>query len=150
MTGLNHAATGIAIALLVRKPEFALPLALLSHFVLDSIPHSTVSSANKRVFRAYLIVEASAMVTITLICMALFPDLSLLVGACAFLAFLPDIFWPFHYNGMLRDKPFFKKFYAFHQNIQWSETHRGWAVEALYLMVLVTFFTTQHAELISV
>lgn len=150
MTGLNHAATGIAIALVVQRPEFALPLAFLSHFVLDSIPHSTVSHENKRVFRAYLALEAVAMIALTAICMLVFPQLALLIGACAFLAFLPDVFWPFHYNGMLRDKPLFKKFYTFHQHIQWSETHRGWAVEALYLLVLVTFFTTQHAQLTNI
>lgn len=150
MTGLNHAATGIAIALIVRKPEFALPLALASHFVLDSIPHSAVSLARKKVFRAYLVGEALAMVAVTLVCMALFPDIAMLIGACAFLAFLPDVFWPFHYNGMLRDKPFFKRFYGFHQNIQWSETYRGWVVEALYLIVLVTFFASEHAELVKV
>lgn len=146
MTGLNHAATGIAIALIVRKPEFALPLAFLSHFVLDSIPHSVVSLENRRVFIGYLIGEAVAMVAVTTICMFLFPDMWLLIGACAFLAFLPDVFWPFFYNGQLRDKPFFKKFYAFHQNIQWSETYRGWLVEALYLVVLVTFFSTKYYQ----
>lgn len=86
------------------------------------------------------------MVAVTTICMFLFPDMWLLIGACAFLAFLPDVFWPFFYNGQLRDKPFFKKFYAFHQNIQWSETYRGWLVEALYLVVLVTFFSTKYYQ----
>jgi hypothetical protein len=144
MTGLNHAATGIAIALTIRKPEFALPLAFLSHFVLDSIPHSVVSLEKKNLFKLYIIGEALAMVTLTTLCMFAFSDQWLLIGACALLAFLPDMFWPFFYNGMLRDKPFFKKFFAFHQGIQWSETDRGWLVEALYLSVLVVYFVQYH------
>jgi hypothetical protein len=144
MTGLNHAATGIAIALIVKKPEFALPLAFLSHFILDSIPHSIVSLGKKNVFKLYIIGEALAMVVLTTICMVIFVDQWLLIGMCALLAFLPDMFWPFFYNGMLRDKPFFKNFFAFHQGIQWSETGRGWIVEVLYLSVLVIFFVQYH------
>lgn len=147
MTGLNHAATGIAIALIVRRPEFALPLALASHFVLDSVPHSRVSLHRPKIVAGYLIAETVAMVTLTTICMLLFRDLWLLIGACAVAAFLPDMLWPFFFNGTLRDKPFFKKFYQFHQSIQWAETYRGWAVEGLYLIVLVTFFATQHTAL---
>lgn len=142
MTGLNHVTTGIAIAITLRRPEFALPLSLLSHFVLDSVPHSKVPLSRKTVFRLYLSIEALAMTTITIACMLAFPSMWLLVGICAVLAFLPDFFWPFYYNGMLRDRPFFKHFYAFHTLIQWSETYRGWAVEVLYFSVLVIYLSS--------
>ena len=142
MTGLNHATTGIAIAVTLRRPEFALPLSLLSHFILDGVPHSKVSLSHKTVFRLYLVIEALAMTAITVACMLAFPSIWVLVGMCAVLAFLPDFFWPFYYNGMLRDKPFFKQFYSFHTWIQWSETYRGWAVEALYFTVLVIYLYT--------
>lgn len=39
MTSTAHALVGAAIAAHFRTPEAALPLALTSHFVLDSIPH---------------------------------------------------------------------------------------------------------------
>lgn len=39
MTATNHALTGAVIALAIRKPELAIPLAFLSHFALDAIPH---------------------------------------------------------------------------------------------------------------
>src|SRR5438270_5495542 len=39
MTATNHAITGAAIALAVKKPELAIPLAFISHFALDAIPH---------------------------------------------------------------------------------------------------------------
>lgn len=39
MTATNHALTGAVIALAIDKPLLAIPLALLSHFALDIIPH---------------------------------------------------------------------------------------------------------------
>jgi hypothetical protein len=39
MTATNHALTGAVIALAVKKPELAIPLAFLSHFATDIIPH---------------------------------------------------------------------------------------------------------------
>ncbi|MFZ1324307.1 MAG: hypothetical protein WAQ57_04090 [Candidatus Saccharimonadales bacterium] len=39
MHTVNHAAAGAGIALAVRQPLLALPLALASHFVLDALPH---------------------------------------------------------------------------------------------------------------
>ena len=35
----NHMVTGAVIALVVKQPALALPLAFLSHFVLDALPH---------------------------------------------------------------------------------------------------------------
>lgn len=144
MTGLNHAATGITIALLVKRPEFALPVALLSHFVLDMIPHSLVAHS-KKIMTPYLIAEAILCTALTIACMVAFPEYWLLIGFCAVFAFLPDFFWPFFYNGMLRDKPFFKKFYVFHKKIQWSETYRGWLVEILYFSAIAIFLVNYQA-----
>jgi hypothetical protein len=39
MTGFNHATTGALIAGVVVNPLVAIPLAFVSHFVLDAIPH---------------------------------------------------------------------------------------------------------------
>lgn len=39
MTATNHALTGAVIALAIKRPEFAIPLAFLSHFAVDAIPH---------------------------------------------------------------------------------------------------------------
>ena len=39
MTASNHLLTGAAIAVAVRQPFLAIPLAFVSHFVLDAIPH---------------------------------------------------------------------------------------------------------------
>ena len=141
MTGLNHAATGIAIALITKRPEIALPLAFISHFLLDMLPHSKVAHS-KKAMAPYLIAEAIACTTLTVLCMMVFPEYWLLIGACALLAFSPDFLWPFYYIGHLGDKPVFKQFYAFHKKIQWSETYRGWLVEVLYFSVISVFIFT--------
>lgn len=50
MTATNHALTGIVIALAVKKPELAIPLAFLSHFALDAIPHYNPPKVTKELF----------------------------------------------------------------------------------------------------
>ncbi len=144
MTGLNHAATGIAIALIVKRPEIAVPFAFISHFVLDMLPHSNVAHT-KKIMTAYLIAEAIACTLLTVVCMVAFPEYALLIGVCAVTAFSPDFLWPFFYTGQLRNKPFFKQFYWFHKKIQWSETYRGWLVEILYFSAIVVFLVTYHS-----
>ncbi len=39
MTGLNHATTGALISAAVVNPFLAVPVAFVSHFILDAIPH---------------------------------------------------------------------------------------------------------------
>jgi hypothetical protein len=53
MTATNHALTGALIALAVKKPELAIPLALLSHFGLDLIPHYNPPGMTKDKFVSY-------------------------------------------------------------------------------------------------
>jgi hypothetical protein len=53
MTATNHAVTGVAIALAVKQPALAIPLAFLSHFLLDMIPHYNPAGATKHTFRNY-------------------------------------------------------------------------------------------------
>jgi len=50
MTATNHALTGAAIALSVKSPVLAIPLAFISHFLLDAIPHYNPPKINKRTF----------------------------------------------------------------------------------------------------
>lgn len=53
MTATNHALTGAAIALVVKQPALAIGLALLSHFVIDAVPHYNPPQINKRTFVDY-------------------------------------------------------------------------------------------------
>lgn len=53
MTATNHALAGALIAMAVKKPELALPLAFLSHFALDALPHYNPPNLTKNTFRNY-------------------------------------------------------------------------------------------------
>jgi hypothetical protein len=52
MTATNHALTGVAIAIAVKRPELAIPLAFLSHFLLDMIPHYNPAGATRQTFKS--------------------------------------------------------------------------------------------------
>ena len=64
MTATNHALTGAAIGFIVGVPAIAIPLALISHFVLDAIPHFRSGIEGEKFMKAnwfqnYLIAEAT-------------------------------------------------------------------------------------------
>lgn len=48
MTATNHALTGAVIALAINEPWLAIPLAFLSHFAIDAIPHWDYAINRKR------------------------------------------------------------------------------------------------------
>ncbi len=66
MTATNHAVTGAIIGLTVANPVAAVVAALLSHFILDMIPHfgSDEDFISTMKFRVMLVVDA-------LLCVAL-------------------------------------------------------------------------------
>lgn len=53
MTATNHALTGAALSLLIKRPELAVPAAFLSHFVLDAVPHYNPPKMTKKQFKNY-------------------------------------------------------------------------------------------------
>ncbi len=147
MTGLNHATTGIAIALVVKQPALAPFLAFASHFVLDSVPHfghpklQSITSVLKK----YIAAEAISMTVVTLLAMYLFPTHAFLIGLCAFVAFAPDLIWFFTYftpkSWIVRHLHYFIEF---SKNIQWYEKPPGLIVEAVYFACIVTVIVYQY------
>lgn len=95
MTGLSHAATGVAIAVAVPHPVFALPLALASHFALDLIPHwgSTELNGRHSRFRRIILLDAIAGVGFVLFMMFAMPAQALLIALAAMAAAAPDLMW---------------------------------------------------------
>ena len=146
MTGLNHVLTGVAIAVSVRHPVLAPVLSLVSHFVLDSLPHFGNHPdfvPYNRAFKIYLVLEVVFMALITAIGVLLFPDIQWLIILCAGLAFLPDFFWIL--EDQLKDRnQFMRRFYRFHHGIQTGEHPRGWIIELAYfgLLLLIVWLYT--------
>lgn len=95
MTGLSHAATGIAIAVAVPHAVFALPLAFASHFVLDKLPHwgSEHLDGRHKVFRRIVLLDAIAGVGFVIFMMLAMPHHALLIALAAIAATVPDLMW---------------------------------------------------------
>lgn len=136
MIALNHTLTGTAIAIAVKQPLLAAPLAFISHFVLDAIPHfgdMPFYSYGHPLFPYAMAADGVLSIASVGTIMALHPDLALVIGFGAFFAILPDVFWLGHYA--LKWKHWF---FRFHQKIQWFERPPGIIVEAAYLFFIST------------
>lgn len=138
MTGINHVLTGVTLAVVTQQPVLAPVLSLISHFILDFVPHfgnhPKLVPFNRN-FKIYLLFETASMAAIVLLGILLFPELWWLLVVCAGLAFLPDFFWIF--ERQLKNMPVFKQFYSFHHAIQWYERPWGIFVELIYFMALL-------------
>jgi hypothetical protein len=142
MTAINHSLTGALIGLTVVAPAVAIPLALLSHFVLDSVPHFGYKYHTKngisRSFINYLVVEATLCTSLVIAIALNKPIHWQLAVICAFLAASPD-FLSFNrfYKG-LKGLPWKPSLYSkFAAVIQWFEKPIGIVVEAVWLVSMI-------------
>ncbi|MBI1856990.1 hypothetical protein HY003_02380 [Candidatus Saccharibacteria bacterium] len=143
MTATNHALTGSLIGLSVINPFVALPLAFLSHFVLDALPHfgNKTLEMNSSEFTLMLMVDAWFCLLLVCVLLILQPSGWLVVIASAFLATLPDFMWFPKYWRAIKHRPkraYKNMFVRFHANIQWSETPKGAYVEIAWALIVAT------------
>jgi hypothetical protein len=111
LTATNHALTGAGIALVIGVPVIAIPLAFLSHFFCDALPHFDHSLKtpkekwlkSKR-FKRLLITDASLCVLLVLYLALHHPTNWLLASVCAFLATSPDLAWYAGYRAVKEGK----------------------------------------------
>src|SRR5580698_2100335 len=95
MRAINHALTGAIIGLTIGEPLVAAPVAFVSHFVCDAIPHFGVSGwrdIKTTWFRRLLVVDFVLCVALVVILALSRPKHWLLAAVCAFLAASPDLF----------------------------------------------------------
>lgn len=137
MTATNHALTGAVIGLAIASP-LALPLAFLSHYILDMIPHYGSTLAQNILFKStafkrYLIAEAIICFLIVLMLFIAQPANWVLAASCAFLAAAPDLLSISRFKTVNDDKEFKPSFYSrFASGIQWFERPVGAAVEIVW------------------
>jgi hypothetical protein len=145
MTATNHMLTGAVIATAVQQPWLVVPLAFMSHFVLDSVPHfgvggheGDIKTRNRHpLFRVVLAVDIAilcvALVLIPLLFSGKVSGWLILAGMVA--AWLPDIVWVSHFwhdkKGHALKEPAWLT--RFHQKIQWFERPPGLIAEVLWL-----------------
>lgn len=143
MTGFSHTTTGVVIAVAVHHPALALPLALISHFVLDALPHygDDARNGSDKIFRRIIITDAIAGVGIALLMMFLFPEYKLLIALCGILATIPDLMWlPNHIREAknLQTKPH-NRLMRWHQRIQFEHPVWGIAAEIVWAVAMLAF-----------
>lgn len=144
MTATNHAVTGAVIALAVKRPELAVPLAFISHFVLDATPHFGIHEDDVLKRNVHWLFRC-VMTCDVILAVAAFIILPIVghhtvawgwIVASMAAAFLPDLVWIFRYLEEIRTKisrPH-GRYARFHQYIQWSETPVGLIVEIAWFV----------------
>lgn len=153
MTAPNHALTGAAIGLMIANPWVALPLAFLSHFACDLIPHYDPPGTgaerinSKRFIYELLLFGAAGCFAVVLLLFLKQPAHWLQAAVCAFLAASPDLFWVPRFIHVKRtgkdvDMATSNWFWRFHSAIQWKTSQRLALLEAVWFVVFGAFLLT--------
>ncbi len=143
MTGINHVLTGALLVSSVSEPAIALPVAFVSHFVLDMMPHFGVDKDNPhRVLDRIWLIDAVAITGFLLLLFLSDVQNKLLILAGGAVALSPDFVWVYRFVVMERfgKKPPVKvrgKFNHMHASIQTREFRRGLIVEVPVLAFLI-------------
>ncbi|HSX24021.1 MAG TPA: hypothetical protein VLE74_02885 [Candidatus Saccharimonadales bacterium] len=137
MSITNHVLTGAIIAIAVKQPALALPLAYLSHFVLDALPHFGYPergfgpALSHKLTYVYGFFNISAL----LVVLYVLRHRGILPYVAGFAALSPDFLWPYRYFGFERygkEPPAAGVITRFHQKIQWCERPWGIAAEVVW------------------
>lgn len=139
MTMTNHMMTGAVIALVIKQPALTLPLALLSHFVLDALPHYGRRGEEhtfSRLTRAVIITDVIIAVGFLL---WLVTSGYYMAGLAAMTAASPDTVWAYrvlrmHLYGRMKPQSLLTKFHA---RIQWGERTWGLVIELAYTVSML-------------
>jgi hypothetical protein len=143
MRAINHALTGAIIGLTVSEPFVAVPAALLSHYVLDVIPHygtgkDEKSTLKSNVFRNQLILDAAFCLILVLVLAISTPINWELATICAFLAAAPDFASMPRYLSIRSGKKHQRSRYEkFATKIQWFERPVGGFVEVTWFVAAI-------------
>ena len=133
MTATNHVVTGALIAITISNPVIGLPLALLSHLVLDSIPHFGLEDLKLAKFVPILMTDIIFAGSVLVALLIIRPENYWLMVAGGIMAASPDLLSiPLFISMIKRRKHKFGVVQRFLQKIQWSETVRGLAVEVVW------------------
>lgn len=141
MTATNHVLTGVVIGLTIHQPVLAIPLALVSHFALDALPHYGEQDLTSKRFKIILAVEALAITIILTVIAMRQPAYWGLAIVCGLVAASPDFMWLPNFIRDLRHsndrKPYTSGIYHFHKAIQWAEKSYNWPYELVWLVLAI-------------
>lgn len=137
---------GAIIAGLVQAPALAIPLAFVSHFALDALPHFGIAIIggdvrtrnNQPIYK--LVTRLDALVTLAVLIIVPWVLAAKadwwLVLTCMFAAVSPDMIWVYRFfkelkTGIIGPASLFSRF---HKRIQWGERPWGWVIELVWLI----------------
>ncbi len=155
MTAPNHALTGALIGLSVANPALALPLAFLSHFVLDAIPHYNPPETDmvalfrsKRFVWEFLVLGAGVCLLLVVVLALARPAHWLSAAWCAFVATSPDLLWIPRFmtarrSGKDVDVSHSNLFWRFHDRIQWKTGPKLIWLEAIWFVGMCLLLATR-------
>jgi hypothetical protein len=143
MMAINHAVMGALIGLTFDEPAAALPLAFLSHFALDAVPHydSEAKSKDERLasiefFQVQILLNGLLCFLLVIVLASTQPKNWLQAAICAFLGASPDFMWIPRYLAVRRTGRIPKTnnwLLRFHGNIQWLTGPRLLWMELIWL-----------------
>jgi hypothetical protein len=147
MRAINHALTGAIIGLVIGEPLAAIPVAFLSHYIMDVIPHhgegdtgekAKLKWLRSKLFRYLIYADALLCGLLVLVLAISQPAHWLLAAICAFAAASPDLFSFNRYRKTLSKKEWEAGWYSnFASNIQWFERPIGAFVEIAWLAAAI-------------
>ena len=142
MTATNHALTGAIIGLSLGNTLIAVPIALASHFVLDSLPHFGVGkdATTKSWFPKLLTIDILGCFILVAVLAHAQPQHWLTAAVAAFAATSPDFMWLpgfIRFNKGQPQKAARNIIMRFHAWIQWYQQPLGALVEAAWAFIAV-------------
>lgn len=147
MTATNHAITGAFIATIIKQPLLAVPLAFLSHFVCDALPHFDVGFkfGDRRMF-LYLMADGLAALVAAAFLLSQGVDNPVLLAVCGFAAMSPDLMWLYYgiKDGTHSKKESHGIVARFHSKIQWSTSTYGIIPEMVWAFVLLSLIIKRN------
>ncbi len=140
MTATNHVLTGVLIVSVVHNPALALLLALLSHFVLDALPHYGDPLMGLSSFKFKLVLGSDVYLAsmILLLLLILHPAHMWLLIFGGILAASADLMWIPDFTASLRGlaAPVYGPIRRFHSKIQWYQQPNGAYIEAVWFVAV--------------
>jgi len=139
MRAINHAMTGAIIGLSVAAP-IAIPLAFVSHYAIDGLPHHDSKDKSLKKVTLFLISDIILCLALAFIIFIVRPDYWWLAILCAFLATSADFMWFSGYNDLRRGKtprPLATRnaIVILHQKVQWFQKPIGLIVEIAWAIL---------------
>ena len=130
----------MGVSLVVKQPLLAIPLAFVSHFIADALPHYGTRTFQIKFLTKLWLLDAVLLSVALVLTYVNFGFYSVFIG---FIATSPDLqsVYKMTVDEKFEQLPKIPKkgFYSFHANIQKYEKPYNWPFEFLYLTLSLLF-----------